>query len=101
MASILAGKIPWTEESGGLQSTGLQRVRQLSPSTGNYGQYFNKRTNKSHCKKVTFNSEILGLNHMLPIYFKIRMNTTYKHMFVCLRAEFVNVTVHSVQCPAD
>ena len=25
-SSILAGKIPWTEEPGGLQSTGLQRV---------------------------------------------------------------------------
>ena len=25
-SSILAWKIPWTEESGGLQSTGLQRV---------------------------------------------------------------------------
>ena len=26
--SILAWRIPWTEEPGGLQSTGLQRVRQ-------------------------------------------------------------------------
>ena len=26
-SSILAWKIPWTEESGGLQSRGLQRVR--------------------------------------------------------------------------
>ena len=26
-SSILAWKIPWTEESGGLQSTRLQRVR--------------------------------------------------------------------------
>ena len=26
--SILAWKIPWTEEPGGLQSMGLQRVRQ-------------------------------------------------------------------------
>ena len=26
-ASILAGRIPWTEEPGGLQSMGLQRVR--------------------------------------------------------------------------
>ena len=25
-SSILAWEIPWTEESGGLQSTGLQRV---------------------------------------------------------------------------
>ena len=26
-SSILASRIPWTEESGGLQSMGLQRVR--------------------------------------------------------------------------
>ena len=26
-SSILAGKIPWTEEPGGLQFMGLQRVR--------------------------------------------------------------------------
>ena len=26
-STILAGIIPWTEESGGLQSTGSQRVR--------------------------------------------------------------------------
>ena len=26
-SSILAWRIPWTEELGGLQSTGLQRVR--------------------------------------------------------------------------
>ena len=26
-SSILAWEMPWTEESGGLQSTGLQRVR--------------------------------------------------------------------------
>ena len=26
-SSILAGRIPWTEEAGGLQSVGLQRIR--------------------------------------------------------------------------
>ena len=26
LSSVLAGRIPWTEEPGGLQSTGLQRV---------------------------------------------------------------------------
>ena len=26
-SSILAWEMPWTEDSGGLQSTGLQRVR--------------------------------------------------------------------------
>ena len=32
-SSILAWKIPWTAEAGGLQSTGLQRVSQLSMHT--------------------------------------------------------------------
>ena len=27
LSSILAWRIPWTEESGGLQSMGLQRIR--------------------------------------------------------------------------
>ena len=30
-SSILAWRIPWTEEPGGLQSIGLQRVRYDSP----------------------------------------------------------------------
>ena len=34
--SILACKIPWTEESGGLQSMGLQRVRQDLASEHTY-----------------------------------------------------------------
>ena len=29
-SSILTWRIPWTAETGGLQSMGLQRVRQLS-----------------------------------------------------------------------
>ena len=28
LSSLLAWEIPWTEEPGGLQSVGLQRVRQ-------------------------------------------------------------------------
>ena len=32
-SSILAWRIPWTEEPGGLQSTGLQRVRHDSEFT--------------------------------------------------------------------
>ena len=33
-SSILAWEIPWTEEPGGMQSMGLQRLRQLSNWTG-------------------------------------------------------------------
>ena len=31
--SILAGRIPWTEEAGGLQSMGLQRAGHTEPLT--------------------------------------------------------------------
>ena len=33
-SSLLAWRIPWTEEPGGLQSMGLQRVRHDSSGTG-------------------------------------------------------------------
>ena len=36
-SSILACKIPWTEEPGGLQSMRLQRVKtQLNPEAGSF-----------------------------------------------------------------
>ena len=38
-SSILAWRIPWTEEPGGLQSMGLQRVRH-DGVTNNYGALF-------------------------------------------------------------
>ena len=39
-SSILAGKIPRAEKSGGLQSTGSQRVgTRLSAHTGHCGEY--------------------------------------------------------------
>ena len=59
-SSILAWKIPWTEEPGGLQSTGSQRV-------GHYGATL---PSPSHANKVML--EILQarlqqyMNHELP-----------------------------------
>ena len=35
-SSILAWRIPWTEESGGLQSMGLQRVRHDSVTSNHF-----------------------------------------------------------------
>ena len=37
-SSILARRIPWTEEPGGLQSMGSQRVRHKSAYTGRHAQ---------------------------------------------------------------
>ena len=39
-SSILAFEIPWTEETGGLQSVGSQRVTTLLSNTKEYSQYF-------------------------------------------------------------
>ena len=33
LSSVLAWRIPWTEEPGGLQSRGLQELAQLSSKT--------------------------------------------------------------------
>ena len=35
-SGILAWRIPWTEESGGLQSMGLQRVRHDSVTSNHF-----------------------------------------------------------------
>ena len=43
-SSILAWEIPWTEETGGLQSTGLQRVR--------YNLVTKKTYARDRCRKV-------------------------------------------------
>ena len=54
-SSILAWKIPWTEESGGLQSTGSQRVRHtVTEHTWEHksGQLIlTREMKKSHLKK--------------------------------------------------
>ena len=43
-SSNLAWKIPWTEEPGGLQSMGLQRVRHnLATNTLSQGQLWKKK----------------------------------------------------------
>ena len=38
-SSILAWRIPWTEEPGGLQSVGLQRVRHNQATNTNFTAY--------------------------------------------------------------
>ena len=45
-SSVLAWEIPWTEESGGLQSLGLQRVRQdlKQLSTAQHKRYILSRS---------------------------------------------------------
>ena len=49
--SILAWRIPWTEESGGLQSVGSQRVRH-NQATNTLYKYLGTQSNKykNRCK---------------------------------------------------
>ena len=46
-SSILAWRIPWTEEPGRLQSTGLQKVRHPKSAWELLGDLQDKRTNRS------------------------------------------------------
>ena len=53
-SSILAWEIPWTEEPDGLQSTGLQRVRQdLATDTKNNGGIPKTATRNYAAEKCT------------------------------------------------
>ena len=49
---ILAWKIPWTEEPGGLQSTGLQRVRH------NQAQGTGTEMVVQHCERTNCDSPV-------------------------------------------
>ena len=49
-SSTLAWKIPWTEEPGGIQSVGLQRV-QCNRATSLFPIYKNQREEKSYHPK--------------------------------------------------
>ena len=52
-SSILAWRIPWTEEPGGLQSMGSQRVRQYSASN----THISVITDRSRAPKPEENSD--------------------------------------------
>ena len=70
LSSILAGRIPWTEEPGGLQSMGLQRVRHdwsdsthtlLSVSSSGCFSFFLSVTRMAPCSCALICAEILSL----------------------------------------
>ena len=62
-SSNLAWKIPWTEEPGGLQSMGLQRVRHnLATNTLSQGQLWKKKKNaEAIARKIINNSMEKGV----------------------------------------
>ena len=65
-SSILAWKIPWTEEPGGLQSVGLQRVRHDLAA--------------EQKKKVVLPLTWASPHNMVDCLF---VGTFYKYMFMC------------------
>ena len=67
-SSILAWRIPWTEEPGGLQSEGLQRVRH-DWATNTFNRY---------CVGFKVNQELVQT--VLVCLFKINLFTWYTHL---------------------
>ena len=51
-SSVLAGRIPWTEELGGLQSMGSQKVRQDWATNKNFFKKENKRRTDSSPQRL-------------------------------------------------
>ena len=68
-SSILAWRIPWTEESGGLQSMGLQRVRQ-DQETNTFTFYFKEE------KQVAIES--------LKLFYLKNYHETKKYLYIKL-----------------
>ena len=96
-SSVLAWRIPWTEEPGGLQSTGLQE----SDTT----ERLNHHHHNYHCQTLG------GLNHpqedyCVKIHFGEQMNHTWEIwfffliscMFSCVQL-FVTLWAVAVQAP--
>ena len=56
-SSILAWRIPWTEEPGGLQSTGSQRVRYYWSDLASTHTDSNRHLNANFCCSLNHNSQ--------------------------------------------
>ena len=64
--SILAWKIPWTEEPGGLQSMGLQRVRHNLATEHSRLQVTQHKHKSSNRNKFYFRTMFTRYPHPLP-----------------------------------
>ena len=85
--SILAWKIPWTEEPGGLQSMGLQRVRHDWSELARM-QWKKGIVNKWNKKKGI----LIKLNEAIPIpSTSTRILTLEQHRFELLRSTFIGI----------
>ena len=81
-SSILAWKVPWTEEPGGLKTMGLQRVghdRAINTWTWSLSVRTSSqelaRTSSKFLKNplVIHPSEVLSLKKLVGVYFKINL----------------------------
>ena len=68
-SSILAWRSPWTEEPGGLQSMGWQRVR--------HDWEINTYTNKIQIRRATLNNQVKSnIDYMRFSPYRIKCNPT-------------------------
>ena len=68
-SSILAWRIPWTEEPCGLQSIGFQRVRQ----DWSYWACTHKHSSKTAWSSITYESHPLCLEGLYPILLLLKL----------------------------
>ena len=67
-SSILAWRVPWTEEPGGLQSIGSQRVRQVKQDLSNYKSDKTEATEQPHSQSI----QTVGCKIGLRMYYTTR-----------------------------
>ena len=96
-SSILAWRIPWTEEPGGLQSMGLQRVRHNWTNTFTFRQKSKCRGAlrlQSLCCSTVYQSSSemkfsLNLQFFLSICFTLFMSLTEHYFFKILNSNTI------------
>ena len=67
-SSVLAWRVPWTEEPGGLQSIGSQRVRQVKQDLSNYKSDKTEATEQPHSQSI----QTVGCKIGLRMYYTTR-----------------------------
>ena len=96
-SNILAWKIPWTEEPGGLECMGLQRVIWLcdftSSSISETIQYF------SFCLLISFNTMPSSFIHVVTIdkisfFFSLNYIYIYTHIYTHTPLFFIHSSVN-------
>ena len=75
-SSTLAWKIPWTEEPGGLQSTGLLRVERLSDFTFTFHFYALEKEMATHSSVLAWRIPGMGEPGGLGLWGRTELDMT-------------------------